>query len=209
MKRIFSLILMLIPVVLFAQANGSVAEPAYQSDLVPIASQYSERFQIKPIYFNKRIDPTGVGEILEIEMVIVNLTDEPIDLNIMAVATFEAPPKSESSFEMPVESYEIIKTLVASPGNDGENFKYPVKDKDGNVLKDYFGKERFEFKKVPLDPKKGHIITVEDTYMLRTYHLCRYKRKNYSFFNEVAILIYDPEGKPVYYQSYLIDKYRR
>lgn len=211
MRRIFSLILLLAPMLLFAQANeGNNSSNKTESDtvVVPILAQYSDRFKINPIYFNKRTDIRGLGEILEIEMTIENLTDEPIDLNIFTIATYETSIKSDSSFEMPVDKTDIIKVLVASPENDGENFKYALKDEDGNIQKDYFGKDRFEYRKVPRDATKGHIIKLEDTYLLRTYHLCKYTKK-YSFFNEATIIIYDLNGNPVFFQSFLLDKYRR
>ncbi|MDR3238248.1 MAG: hypothetical protein LBT84_07075 [Spirochaetia bacterium] len=207
MKRFFSAIIVFIPVLLFAQA-GVVMNNSTDILTVPVETQYSDRFKISPIYFNKRIDPVGIGEILEVEMIFENLTDDPMELNVFTIATIEVPPKSDSSFELPVDKWDIIRFLVASP-NDVENFKYQLKDKDGNAQKDDLGRDMYEYKKIPHDAKKGNVIKLDDnTFVLRTYHLCKY-RKKYAFFNELAILVFNTEGQPLFASYYKLDKKRK
>jgi len=203
MKRLFSIIFVFIATLLSAQ---TATTDSLETITVPIKAQYSESFKISPVYFNKRIDPAGIGEILEVEMIFENLTDEPMDLNVITIATVEFPPKSDSSFEPPIDKTDIIKYLDASP--DTENFKYPLKDESGNAKKDYYGQEMFEYKKIPHDTKKATLIKLDDTYMLRTYHMSKY-RKKYAFFNAVAILVFNTEGQPVFASYYLLDKKRK
>ena len=204
MKRFFSIIFVFIPLLLSAQNTARM--DSLETITVPVEAKFSETFKISPIYFNKRIDPGGLGEILEVEMMFQNLIDEPIDLNVIIVATVEFHPKSDSSFEPPIDKTNIIRYLDASP--DTDNFKYPLKDESGNAQKDYYGIEKFEYKKIPHDSKKANFITVEDTYMLRTYHMSKFRRK-YDFFNAVAILVFNKEGEPIYSCYYTLDKKRR
>jgi len=207
MERFFSMILVFIPMLLLAQNSGEIAPiNSIETITVPKEAQYSERFKISPIYFNKRIDPAGLGDILEVEMIFENLTDQPMDLNIITIATVEFPPKRDSSFDPIILKNDLIKYLDASP--DAENFKYPVKDESGNVKKDYFGNDVFEYKKIPNDPKKATLITVHDKYMLRTYHLSKF-RKKYEFFNAVSILVFNKDGQPLFASYYSLDKKRR
>lgn len=192
--------------------------------IVPVLAQYSDRFRVYPIYFNKRIDIGGRGDILEIEMVFENMTDDPINLLLFTLATYEVPARNESSFEMPLDTTKsldpppevdrsytptsVIKNLSSSP-EDPDNFTYALKDKDGGQAKDYFGKELFEYRRVPKDPKKGTPVRLEnERVIVRVTHLCKYV-KNYHFFNEATILVYDSEGKPAFLQLYKIDKVRR
>jgi len=209
MKRFFSIILVFIPMLLLAQNSAQFATTnSVETIVVPTEVKFNERFKISPIYFNKLIDPAGLGEILEVEMMFENLTDQPMDLNVITIATIEHPfpDKFDSSFEVPLMKTDIIKYLDASP--DAENFKYPLKDESGNVKKDYFGKDMFEYKKIPQDPKKANLIKLDDTRMLRTYHISKYRRK-YEFFNAVAILIFNTEGQPVFSSYHSLDKKRR
>ena len=203
MKRIFSVFLVFISTLLSAQI---ATMDSIETITVPTEAQFNKRFKISPIYFNKRIDPAGLGEILEVEMMFENLTEEPMDLNVITIATVEFPPKSNSSFERPIEKTDIIRYLDASP--DADNFKYPLKDEAGNIQKDYYGHDRFEYKKIPHDPKKANLIKLDDTYMLRTYHISRY-RKKYDFFNAVAVLVFNTEGQPIFASYYTIDGKRR
>ena len=203
MKRLLSILFVSMATLLSAQI---ATMDSIETITVPIEAHFNKRFKISPIYFNKRIDPAGLGEILEVEMVFENLTDEPLDLNVITIATVEFPPVSDSSFELPIEKTDIIKYLDASP--DAENFKYPLKDESGNTQKDYYGLDRFEYKKIPHDPKKANSIKLDDTYMLRTYHTSKY-RKKYAFFNAVAILVFNTEGEPVFASYYTLDGKRR
>ncbi|PKL39148.1 MAG: hypothetical protein CVV44_09795 [Spirochaetae bacterium HGW-Spirochaetae-1] len=213
-KRALLILFLSIPVFLFSQEPPKETDAGKKTQKnIPVLAQYSNRFTVKPIYFNKRIDVTGKGDILEIEMVIENLTDDPIDMYIFTIATFENVEATRSSFERPIPPAERIKTFVASP-DDIKNFEYPVYDEQGNIKKDFFGKEIVEYKKYPHEPRKGVDPTTGKAYhlvdklVLRTYHLSVYK-KNYYFFNEAALLIFDMDGNPVYRQLYDLKNWRR
>jgi hypothetical protein len=223
-KRIILAAFILAPVLLFSQekpaenksekkAEDRSPKTVMDSVVVPAQSQYSDRFIIRNIYFNKRVDLAGKGDILEIEMVLENLTDDPMDFYIHAIASFEKVEKTRSSFERPVPEKERIRSFVPYP-EGVENFQYPVKDRDGNTKKDYFGKEMIELKKLPhdskkgVDPSTGKMYHLEKKLVVRTYHLSLY-RNNYFFFNEAVILMFDAEGKPVFRQQYALNGWRR
>ncbi|MCL1911778.1 MAG: hypothetical protein FWG13_06205 [Leptospirales bacterium] len=204
MKRFFSIIFVFIPLLLSAQYTARM--DSLETVHIPPEAQYSETFKISPIYFNKRVDPAGLGEILEIEMVFQNLIDEPIAINVITVATVEYELKSDSSFQLPINKWDIIKYLDASP--DADNFKYVVKDESGNPKKDYYDRDMHEYKKIPNDPKKGNFIVVDDTYLLRTYHVSKF-RKKYEFFNTVTVLVYNKAGEPIFSCDYTINHKRK
>ncbi len=62
--------------------------------------------------------------------------------------------------------------------------------------------------KLGVDPATNKPYALKDKIIIRTDHLSPY-RKNYKFFNNAAVLIYDDEGKLLYRQLYLIDKMRK
>ncbi len=183
-----------IPALLFSQEKKDA-----DSQHIPIGAQYSNSFEVSDIYFNRRIDTTGKGELLEVEIVVKNLTDDPMDLYVHVIATFEREEKTRSSFEMPIPEKERIRSFVPFPGKK-EDYQYPHPDKTGETI----------LKKAPKDPKAGinpdtgKPYHLEEKLLIRTYHLSEY-RTNYFFFNEVTILVYDNEGKPVFRQLYEIE----
>lgn len=225
MKKFLLLVFLMIPALLAGQDTNNSEQ---ESDIVvvPILAQYSDRFKISPIYFNKKMDIAGRGDILEIEMIFENLTDDPIEFKLFTVGIYGMQKKSDTSFEMPSDttkttsgytpayrpfiSSTFIQTLAAWP-DDADNFIYSLKDQDGNNIKDYFGKEKTEYRIVPKDTSKGMDVKLEPTErtVIRTSLLCKYKKRNYNFFNESAILIYGSEGKPIFYQQYKLYKTRR
>ena len=146
MKKFITLILvMLVPALLLSQADTSKSqEKSAGKDKIitniPTQAQYSDKFTIKNLYFNKRIDLGGKGEVLEVEFILQNLIDEPQDLYIFTIATYEKTEKTKSSFERPIPTRERIRTFVVYP-DDISNFTYPVTDEQGNVKKDQNGKD--------------------------------------------------------------------
>lgn len=169
---------------------------------IPVLSQYSDTFSIQNLYFNKKIDINGKGEILEIEFILENLTDDPVDIYLFTIATYEKTEMTKSSFEMPIPPRERIRTFVTYP-DDIQNFTYPVLDKDGKPVKDEKGLDKVKLEKFPknskagVDPATGKPYHLVDKLVIRTIHLSPY-RKNYFFFNNLAVLIFDSEGKPTY-----------
>ncbi len=208
MKKYIALLLFaLIPAVTFSQAEKTSTAPEAGTN-IPVLAQYSNRFKVKSVYFNKKIDPSGRGEILEVEFLLENQTDDPMDLYIFAIATFEKKQKTRSSFEEPIPPEERIRSFVPFPG-DISNFTYPDTDSEGKVKKDKDGNELVKLVKFPKDPKQGtdqatgKPYRLEEKLFITTEHVSLY-RKNYFFFNEVAILIFDNDGKPVFRQLFNI-----
>ena len=204
---------LLMPALLLPQADtGKSQEKRVSLDKImtniPSLAQYSNKFAIKNLYFNKRIDLGGKGEVLEVEFTVENLTDQPQDLYIFTIATYEKTEKTKSSFERPVPARERIRTFVVYP-DDISNFTYPVTDEQGNVKKDENGKDIVKLVKFPknpkagVDPKTGKPYHLIHRLQLYTTHLSLY-RNVYYYFNNVAVLIFDSEGKPAFRQLYEI-----
>jgi hypothetical protein len=173
---------------------------------IPSQAQYSETFAIKNVDFNKMIDYTGKGEILEVQFILENLTDDPLDVYIFSIATFEKVEKSKSSRERPIPATHRVRSFVPYP-YDITNFQYPETDQKGNILRDERGVEKLKLAKFPknpkagVDPGTGKPYHLTDKLVVRTRHLSKY-RQNYFFFNEVALLVFDSEGKPAFRQLY-------
>lgn len=212
-------IFLLIPVFLFSQEKKPTGDTSNNSGKTPIPSRayvqakYNDQFKISKIYFNRRLDVRGRGELLEIEMVIENLTDDPIELYIFTIASFEVDVKSQTSFDRPVPPEKRIKNFKVFP-DEIENFKYAYKDKSGKQKKNVWGKNVYLYKKVPknikkgINPATGKIYTIKNKLVVRTYHLSPY-RTNYCFFNEAAILAFDKRETPAYRQLYKLKGWRR
>lgn len=206
-KKTALLIMLLLPCAIFSQEEGKKTAQQDATN-IPVQSQYSNKFKITNLYFNKRIDLGGKGEILEVEFVLQNCIDDPQDLYIFTIATYEKVEKTTSSFERPIPEKERIRSFVPFP-YDLSNFQYPVRDEAGNVKKDANGLEMVRLVKFPKDPKKGVDPNTDKPYHLknklvvRTTHLSPY-RTNYFFFNNVVVLVFDSEGKPAYRQLFEI-----
>ncbi|MBN2041658.1 MAG: hypothetical protein JW864_16600 [Spirochaetes bacterium] len=164
-------------------------------------SQYTDTFRIRNVNFTKDVDYMGRGEILEVQYTLCNMTDEPLDLYMFVIATYEKTEEAKSSFEMPIPEKERLRSIVPFP-DDIKNFQY--EDPDNHKIK---------FLKLPKNPKAGtnpdtgkpyHLV---DRLNIWTHHLSKY-RNNYFFFNEVAILIFNTEGTLLYKQMYEISGVR-
>lgn len=202
MTRYISIMLaLLVPAIVFS-ADIDTSQKTNVKTNIPVLSQYSNTFSIQNLYFNKRIDISGKGEILEVEFILENLTDDPVDIYLFTIATYEKTEVTKSSFEIPIPPKERIRTFVTYP-DDMQNFTYPMLDKDGNPQKDENGLEKIKLEKFPKNPKAGvdpftgKPYHLTDKLVIRTIHLSPY-RKNYFFFNNLAVLIFDSEGKPAY-----------
>lgn len=208
MKWLSFLILLFIPVLLLPQGktkkqdNKGIVDTA----ISPLSLQ-SKDFSIKSIDFNKRIDIKGRGEILEVVMVLKNNTDNPIDLYVFTIATYEKTQKTRSSFEKLIPEKEKLRTFKAFPGPDS-NFQYPKYDPSGKIEKNKKGETKMRYVKFPKDPKKGKFYTLKNKIIYRSAHLSEY-RSNYFYFNEVMVLIFNKEGKPIFRQLYKVIGQRR
>lgn len=213
-KKIAIAIAVIIPLALMSQEKKG-AEPSRRGDasleIMPQA-QYSNKFAIKGMNFNKKIDLGGKGDVLEVEFILYNLIDDDQELYIFTIATFEKTEKTKRSFEEMVPEKERIKNFVPFP-YDLANFQYPEKDKEGNPVKDESGHEKVKLLKAPKDAKKGvgpsgEAYKLKNRLVVRTLHLSPYKN-NYVYFNEVAVIIFDKEGKPIFRQLYNLEGKRR
>lgn len=173
------------------------------SQNIPAQAQYSNKFKIQEIYFNKIIDVAGRGEILEVEFRINNRIDDPLDLYIFVIATYEKDEKTKSSFEMPIQKKGKIRSFVPFP-EDKQNFKYTNSEKEGKAELRKFPKDP----KAGVDPSTGKPYHLKDSIFVRTYHLSKY-RNNYFFFNEVTLLVFDKNGNILFRQLYNISGVRR
>ncbi len=208
LKRIaFLSFCLIVPTILFSQdEKKSTADPETRVKLnssIPVLAQYSDKFKIEKYYFNRRIDVQRRGEILEVELVLCNLTDDPMDLYIFTIATYEKVERTKSSFERPIPEKERIRSFVPHP-DVIEEFKYEHPERKGEMRLEKYPKNP----KAGVDPQTGKPYTLKDRIVVRNLHLSRY-RQNYFFFNNVTLLIFDSEGKPVYRQHFLIEGKRR
>lgn len=198
---------LIIPGILVSQEENPAGGDDGTPDMtIPVQSQYSDDFDIKNVFLNKRIDVNGRGEILEVEMVLENNLDDPQDLYVFVVATYEVDIPELTSFDMPVPQGARVRSFVPYPG-ELENFQYEKTGDDGEKITALY--------KFPKDPKVGVDPDTNKPYhlnrkdlVIRTRHLSEY-RNNYFFFNEVAILVFDSEGKPKFRQLYKIEGKRR
>lgn len=204
-KYVIVVLALLCPALLFSQDVKKEDAAKEQSKIItniPVEAQYSNSFAIKNLFFNKRTDYSGKGEILEIEFTLENLTDDPMDLYVFTIATFEKVEKTKSSLERPIPLRERIRTFVTYP-DDISNFSYSDTDEKGNVKKDKNGLGIVKLVKFPknskagVDPKTGKPYHLGEKLTIYTTHLSKYRR-NYFFFNNLAVLIFDSEGKPAY-----------
>jgi hypothetical protein len=176
-------------------------------------SQFSvssdEIFEVTWPSFSKKTDIKGRGDILEVQFSIINKTDNKHQLYAFVLASYEEIKWKKSSFDS-----KDSKTL----GND----KYIVKQKpvpDGIKI-DYFAPfpdklENFEYDingekqyrkfpkdfKLGTDSETGKIYFLNDKINFRTEHLNVYRR-NFKFFNNVTIIVYDDLGKMMFRQTY-------
>ena len=205
MKKYITLLLIaMAPGVTFSQTK----QGSEVNTTIPVQAQYSNRFTVKNVFFNKKIDPAGRGDILEVEFLIENLMDDPMDLYVFTIATYEKKERTRSSLERPVPPEERVRSFVPFPG-DISNFTYPETDSEGKVKKDKDGNELVKLVKFPKNPKAGpdpstgKPYRLVDSLFIRTQHLSLYRR-NYFYFNEVAVLVFDGEGKPAFRQLFTI-----
>ena len=207
MKHKILTILLLIPIAIFAQGK-EVFDDEFIDTSIPLINQYAKDFKVDQIYFNRQIDGSGVGEILEVEILLKNLTDNPMKIYLFTVATYEIDPSQfDKSFKMPVPPEIRMKSFVASP-DQIENFRYVLKTKDGKPALDPRGKQKYKLVKFPMDPKKGHVLDLVKQAHIKTYHLSKY-RTDYYFFNNVALIIFNEKGEPLFRQKYLVKGFRR
>ena len=187
-KKLFTTILVLFASALLAQTT--------QKTDIPVQSLYSNQVKIKDVYFNKRVDRTGKGEELEVEVLLENLTDNPMDVFVNVIATYEKVEKTKSSFEMPIPEKERIRNFVPYP-DDIANYEYT--DSKGKKIFQAYPKNT----KSGINPltNKLYSLPVRENLIVRSYHVSPY-RKDYVFFNYVTVLVFDKDGNPILREVY-------
>lgn len=187
-KNIFILILVLFASALLAQTTQKLD--------IPVQSLYSNQVKIQDIYFNKRVDRAGKGDVLEVEVLFENLTDTPLDIYVNLIATYEKEEKTKSSFEMPIPEKERIRNFVPYP-DDIANYEYA--DSKGKKIFQAYPKNT----KSGINPltNKLYFLPVRDNLIIRSYHVSPY-RKDFVFFNYVTVLVFDKDGNPILREVY-------
>lgn len=189
MKRnVLTIILVLGSSILMAQTT--------QKFDVPVQSLYSNQIRIADAYFNKRVDVTGKGDVLEVEVLLENLTDNPMDLYINVIATYEKEEKTKSTFEMPIPEKERIRNFVPYP-DDISNYEYT--DNKGKKILQAYPKNT----KSGINPltNKPYSLPIGNKLIMRSYHVSPY-RKDFIFFNYVTIVVFDKDGNPILREVY-------
>ncbi len=209
LNKLLAAAFILLPVALFAQAgpgkdaSDTKAKSGLSITNIPVQAQYSEKFEVEHCYFNKRIDRGGKGEVLEIELTLKSHSNDPIEMYIYTIATYEKTEKTKSSFEMPVPEKERIRNFVPYP-DDLKNYVYEGPDGKGKTVLVKYPKNP----KTGVDPSSGKPYMLKDRLVVRTYHLSPY-RNDYVFFNNATILIFDGEGNAMFRKLYEIHGRRR
>ncbi len=197
MKKILIILILLFPSLLFSQQK---TEGDGGSKKFPYQSVRTDKLKLKALSFNKII-PDPRGEILEVEFKLHNMTDSPQNLYIFVIATFEKSFKTTSSFQSPsLEDKDHMKLFIPFPENI-KNFEYAMKDSSG--------KDKIQYIKYPknikagINPATGKMYTLDETLTFRSRHLTRYL-KQFNFFNEIAVLIFDENENLMYRQLYKV-----
>lgn len=207
-KKILSSIIVLILGIMPLSIQGAgdkskraASSPATdESALTATQALYSDLIEIKKVYFNKTGDRLGRGEVLEVEFKVKNQIDDPQDLYIFVIATYEKKEKPHSSFNPPVSEKERLKSFVPYP-DDIRNFEYTGKNGETRLLK------RPKNPKAGINPETGKPYHLTNHVFIRATHLSEY-RNNYYFFNRVLILAYNIDGKLIFRQQYKIEGVR-
>lgn len=203
MKRFLSLLILIIPVLLFSQEKA--VQNTSEKKLFPVQAVGTNLFKIYNMSFNKMV-PGYAGEVLEVEFQVKNMIEVPLELYIFVIATYENEFKTKSSFENPSLDEPLeIKNIKVFP-DDLSNFEYTEKDKDGN--------DKTVFIKYPknikagVDPATGKPYILDEDITFRTKFLSKYARKYY-YFNEITILVFDNKEELLYRQLFKVKEKKR
>jgi len=166
----------------------------------PVQSVRNDSFDLINLSFNEFVSDIR-GKTLEVEFQLESKLDFSQDYYIFIVATYEKSYHTKSSFESPsLDDPDEIKLIVPFP-EDITNFEYTDKDEKGAEKKVYIKYPKNI--KSGVDPLTGKPYKLDDRLTFRSRHLSIY-RKNFVYFNEVCILIFDSDEKLVYRQVYQV-----
>jgi len=203
MKHFLISLFLIIPVFLFSQDKGISVK--IDPKKIPVQSVRSELFKIIHLSISK-LQPDNTGEVLETQFQIENQTNIPMDLYIFVIATYEKGYITKSSFEKPsLDDRDPIKFFVTYPDNV-ENYEYTEKKANGTEKKVYYKTPKNI--RAGINKKTGKPYRLEDIITFSSRHFSKY-RKNYFFFNQITILIFDTEEKLVFHQNYSLKPVKR
>ncbi len=203
MKHLLIILFLITPVFLFSQDKG--ADNKLDIKKEPVLSIFTDLFKVQNLTFSK-IQTDSNGEILETQFQIENQTNIPVNLYIFVIATYEKEYITKSSFEKPsMEDTKLIKLIQTYP-DDISNYEYIIKDQSGAEKKVY---QKYPKNiKAGIDKKSGKPYTLNDTITFSSRHFSKYM-KNYYFFNEITILIFDTEEKLLFRRNYNVKPIKR
>lgn len=183
------------------EAQTSSSELKNGDSLTPQAA-FTDQFSVSMPTFSKKTDFKGRGEVMEIVFEILNSDETPREFYVFVLAAYETPRWK----------YDSFNTKKLYPDRTAVDFFVPVPGPESNFEYEVAGvktiKKHAKDYKLGVDPETKKPYALKDKIIIRTDHLSPY-RKNYKFFNNAAVLIYDDEGKLIYRQLYLIDKMRK
>lgn len=196
------MIFLLTPALLFAQEKSK--KETLTGKKFPVHSIRTNLFKVKSLSLNKLV-PFTEGEVLQTEIYLESNVDDPMELYIFTIATFENDYITKSSFESPsLDDKKRIKLIAPFP-YDLNNFKYS---------KGQFGEKKDSYIKYPknikagINPETKKPYVLKDKLMFRSRHITKYIKK-FNFFNELTILIFDKNEKLIYRQLYKLKKFKR
>ena len=177
--------------------QGKKADASGTKDPFPPQSVDTDDYKVSPPSFLRKGDNQGKGEVLEVGFDITNNTDNPHQLYLFVIATYEDTKWLYNSFKTKktVPEKVAIEYFSASPDNRA-NFEYDI-----NGVKEL--KKYPKDYKLGVDPATGKIYTLKDRIIVRTQHLTEY-RKNFKMFNNVTVIVYDDEGTVKFRRTYAL-----
>lgn len=198
MKRLIMILFLLSPVMIFSQNQASEGKQDVTN--FPVQSVRNDSFDLINLSFNEFVSDIR-GKTLEVEFQLESKLDFSQRYYIFIIATYEKSYQTKSSFESPsLDDTDEIKLLVSFP-DDPANFEYEGKDEKGADKK--FWIKYPKNIKAGVDPITGQPYVLDDRLTFRSRHLSKY-RKNFVYFNEVCILIFDSDEELVYRQVYQV-----
>jgi hypothetical protein len=199
-KIITAIIIMFASTWVFSQDTAKKADETKKDPFPPLTVK-TDLFVVTNPTFSKKTELRGKGEILEVQFEIINNTDQPHPFYLFILASYDDALWQYNSFNTKKLVIEKVDINYFSPYPDNKDtFTYDI-----NGAK--------EIKKYPkdfklgVDKSSGKIYTLKDKIIIDTEHVCLF-RKNYKYFNNVAVLIYDEEGKILFRQTYLLKGFR-
>lgn len=205
MKRILIFLFILLPVIPFAQNTQDQENIKNDPRKMPVLSIRSDLFTMTDLSFNWAV-PGAKEEILEVEFALNNLIDDPQNLYIFIIATYESHYFTKSSFERPsLEDRETIKVINTFP-EDVKNFEYTYKDEKGNEVTEYLKYPKNI--KAGINPGTGEPYKLDERLIFRSYHPFT-DIKKYKHFNEITILIFNESEKLIFRDFFRVKSKRR